>query len=450
MNKNLLIYLIAAVAATGGLLFGFDTGIINVALTSLRTDFTFENDQESWVVTAVLIGAMFGPFLAGYLSDLLGRKKINVIAAFVFVMGTMVAAMASSVAMLFTGRLLLGFAIGIVAATVPLYLAELSPKEKRGSFVTYFQLAITLGILLSYLIGYVFDGDLHAWRPMFWAGILPAFLLLLGMFLSPESPRWLLSKGREAEARQILIRLRGSEELADAEIAETNANILNDRKNTASWTELFAKKLRLPLMIGVCIFFIQQFSGINAIIYYSKDIFNELFSNSQATLATVGVGLVNTAATILGMRYLDKWGRKPLLYTGLIGTAVCLATVGFAFYFKESLPTSISQTMLVGGIYSYIVFFAISLGPLGWLLISEIYPLRIRGFATSMGSFNHWVFDAMVAYSFPIMQVSILGKNGGIFFIYMSVVLLGLFFAKYMVFETKGLSLEDIEKKYEK
>ena len=449
MNKNFLIYLIAAVAATGGLLFGFDTGIINVALPSLRTDFNFIDNQESWVVTAVLIGAMFGPFIAGYLSDLLGRKKINVIAALVFVVGTIVVSTAGNVEMLFTGRLLLGLAIGIVAATVPLYLAELSPKEKRGAFVTYFQLAITIGILLSFLIGYVFEADLNAWRPMFWAGLIPAVLLLVGMFLSPESPRWLLSKGRGDEARQILIRLRGSERLADAEIAETNATLLQDQKNTASWKDLFAAKLRLPLLIGVGIFFIQQFSGINAIIYYSTDIFKELFSNSQATLATVGVGLVNTTATILGMRYLDRWGRKPLLYTGLIGTAVCLATVGLAFLFKESLPAGIRQTMLVGGVYSYIVFFAISLGPLGWLLISEIYPLRIRGFATSMGSFNHWVFDAMVAYSFPIMQVSILGKNGGIFFIYMTVVLLGLFFAKYMVFETKGLSLEDIEKKYE-
>jgi MFS family permease len=165
-------------------------------------------------------------------------------------------------------------------------------------------------------------------------------------------------------------------------------------------------------------------------------------------LATVGVGIVNSLATILGMQFLDKWGRKPLLYTGLIGTAVCLGTVGLAFFFESSLPASLRQMMLVGGIYTYIIFFAISLGPLGWLLISEVYPLKIRGFASSMGSFNHWFFDLMVAISFPLMRATSLGKNGGIFFIYMLVVLLGLFFAKFVVFETKGLSLEDIEKKY--
>jgi MFS transporter, SP family, galactose:H+ symporter len=452
MNKNFLIYFIACVAATGGLLFGFDTGVINVALPTLRQEFNFTATQESTVVTAVLFGAMFGPFIAGFLSDLLGRKKINVIAAIVFVIGSIVAAQATSVNMLVAGRLLLGLAIGIVAATVPMYLAELSPKEKRGAFVTYFQLAITLGILLSYWIGYIFgseDPNNHsAWRSMFWAGFVPAIMLLLGMLVSPESPRWLMTKNRDGEALTILTKLRGNSELAKAEMAETRALINQEKLNKSDWKELFTKRLRIPLLIGVGIFLIQQFSGINAIIYYSTDIFKELFTIKQATLATVGVGVVNTLATMLGMRYLDRWGRKPILYIGLVGTAICLGIVGMAFLFKESLPAGMRQTMLVGGIYTYIIFFAISLGPLGWLLISEIYPLRIRGFATSMGSFNHWVFDAMVAYSFPIMSASALGTNGGIFFIYMLVVLLGLLFAKFIVFETKGLSLEDIEKRY--
>jgi MFS transporter, SP family, galactose:H+ symporter len=445
--NNKLIYFIAAVAATGGLLFGFDTGVINVALPSLRTEFNFSPSQESLVVTAVLIGAIFGPFLAGFLTDKLGRKKINILASLVFVLGSVVAAMATSVDMLIFGRLLLGLAIGIVAATVPLYLAELAPKDKRGTLVTYFQLAITLGILLSYLVGYIFESQNSAWRPMFWAGFVPAILLFLGMLISPESPRWLLSKGRESEALAILQKLRGSEE-GKTELLETKTLLDLEKESNASWSDFFSKRLRIPLIIGVGIFLIQQFSGINAIIYYSTDIFKEFFSNSQATLATVGVGVVNTLATVLGMRFLDRWGRKPLLYTGLIGTAICLATVGLAFLFKDSLGAGIRQIMLVGGIYVYIIFFAISLGPLGWLLISEIYPLKIRGFASSMGSFNHWIFDAMVAYSFPLMRNTSLGQNGGIFFTYMTVVLLGLFFAKFIVFETKGLSLEDIEKRY--
>jgi SP family galactose:H+ symporter-like MFS transporter len=447
MNKNTIIYFIAAVAATGGLLFGFDTGVINVALPSLREQLQLTPSQESMVVGAVLFGAMFGPFISGFLTDKLGRKKINIIASLVFVVGSILAAIAPDTNSLIAGRLLLGLAIGIVAATVPLYLAELSPKDKRGRMVTFFQLAITLGILLSYVVGYIFGDAENAWRMMFWAGFVPAIILFVGMLLVPESPRWLLTKGRNEEALKVLNQLRTPDE-AVAEYNETLKLLEEEKQNKSSWMELFMPKLRIPLFIGIGIFAIQQFSGINAIIYYSTDIFKSLFSDSQATLATVGVGIVNSLATILGMQFLDKWGRKPLLFTGLIGTAVCLGTVGLAFLFESSLPAGLRQMMLVGGIYTYIIFFAISLGPLGWLLISEVYPLKIRGFASSMGSFNHWFFDLMVAISFPLMRATSLGKNGGIFFIYMIVVLLGLFFAKFVVFETKGLSLEDIEKKY--
>ncbi|MCP9747589.1 sugar porter family MFS transporter [Lacihabitans sp. CS3-21] len=447
MNKNTIIYFIAAVAATGGLLFGFDTGVINVALPSLREQLQLTPSQESMVVGAVLFGAMFGPFISGFLTDKLGRKKINIIASLVFVVGSILAAIAPDTNSLIAGRLLLGLAIGIVAATVPLYLAELSPKDKRGRMVTFFQLAITLGILLSYVVGYIFGEAENAWRMMFWAGFVPAIILFVGMLLVPESPRWLLTKGRNEEALKVLNQLRTPDE-AVAEYNETLKLLEEEKQNKSSWMELFMPKLRIPLFIGIGIFAIQQFSGINAIIYYSTDIFKSLFSDSQATLATVGVGIVNSLATILGMQFLDKWGRKPLLFTGLIGTAVCLGTVGLAFLFESSLPAGLRQMMLVGGIYTYIIFFAISLGPLGWLLISEVYPLKIRGFASSMGSFNHWFFDLMVAISFPLMRATSLGKNGGIFFIYMIVVLLGLFFAKFVVFETKGLSLEDIEKKY--
>ncbi len=447
MNKTFLLYFIAGIAATGGLLFGFDTGVINVALPSLRLQFGLSPSQESLVVSAVLFGAMFGPFVSGTLSDKLGRKKINIIASLVFLLGSILTAMAISVSFLIIGRLFLGLAIGIVSGTVPLYLAELAPKEKRGRLVTFFQLAITIGILMSYVVGYFFEGSQDAWRLMFWAGFVPALLLFLGMLFVPESPRWLIAKGKDAEALEVLNKLR-PRDVAENEFKETKKLLEEEQISDTNWKELFSKRLRIPLMIGIGIFGIQQFSGINAIIYFSTDIFKELFSSSEATLATVGVGIVNTFATILGMQFLDRWGRKPLLFTGLIGTAVCLAIVGLAFLFKENLPESIRQTMLVGGIYTYIIFFAISLGPLGWLLISEIYPLKIRGFASSMGSFNHWFFDLLVTFSFPLLRATSLGQNGGIFGIYMTVVLLGLFFARFVVFETKGLSLEDIEKKW--
>ncbi|NBA86379.1 sugar porter family MFS transporter [Emticicia sp. CRIBPO] len=447
MNKNLLITFIAGIAATGGLLFGFDTGVINVALPTLRKAFDLTPELESWVVSAVLAGGMVGPFVSGPLTDYLGRKKINILASLIFVIGSILTAIAPNVVFLIGGRLLLGLAIGIVASTVPLYIAELAPKEKRGQLVTFFQLAITLGILLSYVVGYLFEGQENAWRLMFWTGFIPAAVLFTGMFFVPESPRWLISKGRSEEALLVLNKLRTPEQALE-ELKETEEILSEKTSGKGDWKILFTKKLRIPLFIGIGIFCIQQFSGINAIIYYSTDIFKKLFDGPTATLATVGVGVINTFATLLAIRLLDKIGRKPLLYIGLIGTAFCLGTVGLAFYMKDSLPAALQQWMLVGGIYTYIIFFAISLGPLGWLLISEVYPLKIRGFASSMGSFNHWFFDFWVAFSFPRLAATSLGDNGGIFGIYMLVVLLGLFFARYVVFETKGLSLEDIEKKW--
>ncbi|WP_337043347.1 sugar porter family MFS transporter [Emticicia sp. 17c] len=448
MNKNTLLYFIAAVAATGGLLFGFDTGVINVALPSLRAHFHFGPEIEGWIVGAVLAGGALGPFISGPLTDILGRKKINIVASLVFIIGSVITAVAPSITFLIIGRLFLGLAIGIVASTVPLYLAEIAPTNMRGQLVTFFQLAITIGILLSYVVGYFFAEHADGWRSMFWAGFVPAAILFLGMLFVPESPRWLISKGRETEALTVLNRLRTSEQ-ATLELANTKRIITSEKHNKASWKMLFSKRLRIPLFIAVGIFFIQQFSGINAIIYFSTDIFKNVFPNgNEASLATVGVGITNSLATVLAIAVLDKWGRKPLLYTGLIGTAICLSTVGLAFFLKDSLNTSVQQFMLVGGIYVYIIFFAISLGPLGWLLISEIYPLKIRGFASSMGSFNHWVFDFCVAYTFPIMAATSLGTNGGIFFIYTLVVLLGLLFAKFVVFETKGMSLEDIEARW--
>ncbi len=448
MNRNLFVYFIAAIAATGGLLFGYDTGVINVALPTLKAHFGLENDPDTvaMIVSAVLAGGMVGPFISGPLTDRLGRKKINIVAALVFVLGSILTAIAPTVIALIIGRLCLGLAIGIVSSTVPLYIAEIAPANKRGQMVTFFQFAITVGILLSYVVGYFFGQEADGWRAMFWAGFVPALILLVGMLIVPESPRWLLRQGREEEAISVLSRLREPSEV-EPELLQTKKLLAEESSNKANWGDFFSKRFRIPLIIGVGIFCIQQFSGINAIIYYSTDIFSKAFADTQiATLATVGVGVCNTLSTLVAVFFLDRWGRKPLLYTGLIGTALSLATVGLAFLMKDSLDAELQKTMLVGGVYVYIFFFAISLGPLGWLMISEVYPLKIRGFASSMGSFNHWFFDLCVAYSFPIMAATSLGTNGGIFFIYMTVVLLGLFFAKYIIPETKGLSLEQIEK----
>ena len=240
-------------------------------------------------------------------------------------------------------------------------------------------------------------------------------------------------------------------ENVQAEYNEMTENLEREKTDRGDWRELFSRRLRIPFLTGIGIFFLQQFSGINAVIYYSTKIFSMAGFNSAttSTLATVGVGVINMLSTLIAVRYLDRWGRKPTLYVGLVGIAASLATIAFAFYFKDSLGQDLLRLLAVGGVYVYIVFFALSLGPLGWLLIAEVYPLKIRGFAAAMGSFYHWIFDFCVTYTFPIMAATALGESGGIFMIYMAVMLLGLLFARFIVFETKGLSLEDIEKKWQ-
>jgi MFS transporter, SP family, galactose:H+ symporter len=406
MNKNLLLYFIAAVAATGGLLFGFDTGVINVAMEDsikpyfLSKGITISESMEGAIVSAVILGGMVGPFISTILTDSLGRKKINILAALIFAVGSVMTAVADSTDLLLIGRFVLGLAIGIVSSSVPLYIAEISPANIRGRLVTFFQFAITLGILISYVVGFLFVHEVEGWRTMFWAGFIPAIVLLVGMFLVPESPRWLISKGRFDEAKAA-IKSVNEDSLVESEFNRIKQNIIDEKKQKGSFLELFTPKLRIPLMIGIGIFLIQQFSGINAVIYYSSKIFGMAGFDSATTktMGTVGVGIVNAISTLVAIYFLDKLGRKPLLYIGLIGTALSLGTVAAAFFFKDSLGQETLKVMSISGVYVYIFFFAISLGPLGWLLISEVYPLRIRGFATSMGSFYHWFFDFWVSLS---------------------------------------------------
>ncbi len=335
MNKNLLIYVVAAIAATGGLLFGYDTGVIAVAMPFIKEKWVLSTTTEAWVMGAVLLGGMAGSLLSGRLTDYLGRKRINIFTATVFMLGSVVTAMAQNPSWLIAGRLLLGVAVGVASFSVPLYIAEIAPAAKRGRLISFFQLAITIGILISYLAGYFFSGANDGWRMMFWAGVIPALVLLVGMVFLPESPRWLITKGRDAEALEVLQRIEDDADV-QAEFKQVKQAIVSEQNNKTNWRELFSKRLRQPLLIGIGIFFIQQFSGINAVIYFAPEIFKMagFASKTGAILATVGVGVVNVAFTLLSLRLLDRWGRKPLLYTGLVGTAVALAVLFLSFYFK--------------------------------------------------------------------------------------------------------------------
>ncbi len=444
--NNTLVYVIAAIAATGGLLFGYDTGVISGALIFIRDEWKLDEKAQELVVSAVLIGATFGAMLSGKITDMLGRRRVSFITAIIFTLGSIATGLAPSVEILIAGRIVIGIAVGIASFTVPLYISEISPSKSRGALVSLNQLAITIGILVSFLCGYAFASSEYGWRLMFLAGFIPSLILAVGMFFLPETPRWLMTKGREEEARKIIERIDPN---GNAEEEIRHIKEAMERESGGNWKDLFMKRLRQPLIIGIGIFFFQQFSGINAIFYYAPIIF-ELSGFDTATtsiLATVSLGVINVLFTIISLPLLDRLGRKPLLYIGFAGIILSLGALALAFNQKEALGESL-KWIAVGSLLLYIAFFAISLGPMGWLLASEIFPLKIRGFAMSMISLAHWIFNFFVSFTFLRMTTYL--SPAGSFTVFAAITFVGLLFVYFYVPETKGLTLEDIEDKWAK
>lgn len=442
MSKNTLVYFIAAIAALGGLLFGYDTGIIATALPYISKEWILDDSSKEWVVSIVLLGGMLGALLSSRFSDVLGRKKVNFITGTLFAIASILSYLAQDVSYLVVSRFLIGLAVGIASYAVPLYIAEIAPMAKRGGLVSLFQFAITIGIMLSYICGYLFKDADNNWRLMFLVGIIPALILMGGLFFLPETPRWLMSKGREAEALAVLNSVEDDENVQRA-FDEIKASLQKEKNTQGSWAMLFSPKYRIPLMIGFGIFVIQQFSGINAVIYYAPEIFTAAgFESNASFLATIGVGTVNVLATLFALRYLDRWGRRPLLMAGMVGVIGALLVLSASFYFSDALG-DVAKWLSIGSVYLYIVFFAVSLGPLGWLLLSEVFPQKIRSYGMSLGSFSHWFNDFLVSFTFLSLKNSL--GTSGTFMFYAGIVVFGLLVARRIVPETKGLSLEQIE-----
>jgi SP family galactose:H+ symporter-like MFS transporter len=379
-NKNLVV-LIATIAATGGLLFGFDTGVISGAQNFLQDPggWGISDDQLEWVTTAVLIGAVLGAALSGRVSDILGRKKVIIAASVIFALGALATGAAPNISLLVTGRIIIGLAIGIASFSVPMYISEISPTRKRGALVTMNQLMITIGILVSYISDYLIANDANpfSWRWMFYIGLIPALILFIGMFFVPETPRWLIGRGREEEGRKVLNKVE-EPDLVEEAIRKIKADIARESES-AGYREVFKPWLRTALFIAVGIMFFQQFTGINTIIYYSPKIFKMagIESNTLTILPSILLGTVNVLFTVVSIMLLDKLGRRPLYFIGLIGMIAGLVGVGLSFFFEESLGSSLKY-FTVASMFIYIIFFAVSLGPLGWLIISEVFPLKGR------------------------------------------------------------------------
>jgi SP family galactose:H+ symporter-like MFS transporter len=398
------VYAVSAIAAIAGLLLGFDTGIISGALLFIEKEFVISTELKELIVSSVLFGAMIGSPASGRLTDRFGRRKLMLLTAGLFIIGTLIAALAPDVYGIIGGRVLIGIAIGMGAYTAPLYIAEIAPFELRGALVTLNQLAITIGILCSYLINYAFTNMDSSWRWMFGIGIIPALLLSLGMLVLPESPRWLVKQNRLDEAKKILKQLRDTDD-----VSEEMVDIQRSLKSIpTAFREIFSPWVLPVLFLGAMMGFIQQVTGINTIIYYAPTIFQlaGFQDASSSILATVGIGIVNVIATVAAIYFLDRIGRRPLLLTGLAGMGVTMLTLSVAFYIGADNP--MLRWVAIGCTFLYIICFAFSLGAMLWLLVAEIFPLEVRATAMSVAVLSCWFWNF---FHFPDITQSIRSKS---------------------------------------
>ena len=432
--------LISLIAAISGILFGYDTGVMSGAILFIEQDFSLTPGMNGIVVGSVLLGALAGAIFSGRATDYFGRRKLLLIVAFIFVFGALGTSIAPSIPMLVVGRIIVGIAIGVASYVGPLYISEMAPQKHRGALVSLNQLAITVGILLSYIVDYYFSFTSN-WRWMLGFGIFPGIILYLGMLYLPESPRWLLSQGDEEQARNNLLPIRGSEESVEREIAEIKVTL---KTEAANWKIIFSKLVRPVLWIGFGLAFIQQVTGINTILYYAPTILKMAgFGNASVSiLATMGIGVVMCLVTLIALPLIDRWGRRPLLLAGLIGMGLSLGALALMFESSTGIPLSLEWlglfTMLI-----YIACFSFSLGPIMWLMIAEIYPLQVRGVGASLATCANWCSNLLVTVTF-LKMIEWVGVRGT-FSVYMACCFLSIGFVYFLVPETKGTSLEEIE-----
>ena len=428
------LYLPALVAAIGGLLFGFDTAVINGAIVFIKRQFALSDSQTEIAASSLLLGCVIGASLAAFTSDRFGRKKVLLGAAALFTISSIGAALPRDLIQFAVARLLGGVAIGIASTLSPLYIAEISPAHKRGFLVSLNQFAIVSGILLSYCVNYLLTGAGPTnWRWMFASAAVPSVFFLLTLLFIPESPRWLVQKGREAEAERFLSQIGGAEAAA-GEIRAIRAAIAEESG------KLLDPAFRRALLVAIVIALFSQFTGINTIIYYGSIVFLEHVPHqtaSTALWANVIIGAINFVATILGMVLIDRAGRKPLLISAYAGMALSLIAVSAAIHFQA--PGAIVLLFVL----TYVACFAVGIGTGTWVMMAEICPTRIRGRAMSIATVCLWCGTLLVTLTF-LSLVSWLTAPGA-FLLYAIISIAALLFVWRAVRETKGRTLEEIE-----
>jgi MFS transporter, SP family, galactose:H+ symporter len=439
-QKNVQFVIIAAaITAIGGMLFGYDTGVISGAILFIRDAFSLSSTAQEIVVSAVLVGAVIGASISGILADKYGRRIMVIAAAVVFGIGAIFTALTPEVYTLIVGRIVVGIAIGIASFIAPLYIAEVAPVSIRGALVSLNQLAITVGIVISYLVDFALAPS-GGWRWMLGLAVVPSLILGIGMYLMPSSPRWLYSKGRIDKARSVLERIRMTKNVSE-EMKEIRESLVCEQE--CKWSEILDPVVRPALIIGIGLAAFQQLTGINTVIYYAPTIleFAGFQSAAVSILATAGIGMINVIMTIVAISLIDRVGRRPLLLIGLIGMVISLGMLGTAFILP-GLSSSLGLLAVIS-LMLYVGSFAIGLGPVFWLMISEIYPLRIRGRAMSTATIVNWGTNLVVAITF-LSLIQLIGTPGT-FWLYSIIGIAAWIFVYFLVPETKGKSLEEIE-----
>jgi SP family arabinose:H+ symporter-like MFS transporter len=438
-SKQAYVIFVTVIAAIGGLLFGFDTAIVAGATRYLKDQFALSSLQEGWAVSVVLIGCMFGAGFAGVISDRIGRKRFMLVSAILFFISAIGCALPQNMIQFLIFRFVGGLGIGSASILAPLYIAEVSPAKIRGALVSVNQMAIVTGILLAYFVNWAFAGaGPNNWRWMYGMGALPSVVFFLLLLRVPESPRWLVKKSREAEALEVLSRVN-DRETAAGEVRSIKETILLERGSLA---ELFRPGFRRALFIAVVLAILQQITGINAILYYAPRIFERAgFERISAIGQSTIVGLVNMLFTIVAILLVDRVGRKPLLLIAAAGMGVSQLLLGAAFRVESFSGTGILLLILL-----YIAFFAMAMGPIVWVVMSEIFPTRMRGSAMAFATVALWVADFAVTLSFPVIADRL--DQTTAFWFYALMCAVDLVFMVFFLPETKGKTLEEIERRW--
>ncbi|WP_454059864.1 sugar porter family MFS transporter [Elizabethkingia ursingii] len=442
-----IIYKATLVASVGGLLFGYDTAVISGAIGFMRSFYQLSDIMTGWVASCALLGCIAGAMYSGKLSDRAGRKKVLMLSAVLFTISSIGTAIAPNLWFFVLFRIIGGMGIGIASMLSPMYISEMAPASVRGRLISVFQLGIVTGILVIYFVNAYIAG-IHneawnistGWRWMFGSGIIPSVIFILLLLTVPESPRWLASQKKQSEALVILSQINGNT-AAQQELDSINESLKDEA--TFSLASLKGSKLKKALITGILLAVFSQFTGINAIMYYAPEIFKSTGTGTDsAFIQTILVGIINVVFTLVAIKYVDSWGRKKLLLTGISGMTVCLFIVGLAFYTQQQ------GYLVLIAILGYIAFFAMSLGPLTFVVIAEIFPTKSRATAMSIATFFLWLAVFLVSQTFPILIGSI--GSAYTFWLYTLISVLAFLFIRKSIPETKGKTLEEIEASWTK